>query len=115
MRPIEILVLSVAFSFLFFGMSCLFAPRMKREFHRYGLSAHRRLTGILQLSGGSGILIGLRYSPILTLAALAGLALLMILGVAVRLRIRDPWPALIPALFYAVLCTYLFFDILKTL
>lgn len=111
MTPVDISISFVAFSFLFFGLSCLFARRMKKEFNRYGLSAYRPLTGVLQLLGSGGLLIGWFYSPVLMLSALAGLSLLMLAGVVVRIRIRDPWPALTPALFYALLCAYLFFTL----
>ncbi len=112
MKPFDLLSFFLVFSFLFFGMSCLFAPRMKREFDRYGLQGQRRLTGALQLAGSAGLLAGMMYSPFLSLFSLAGLALLMFLGVGVRLKIRDPWPALLPALFYAAVCAYLFFSLL---
>ena len=108
MTPVDISIYFIAFSFLFFGLSCLFTRRMKKEFRRYRLSAYRQVTGILQLVGSVGLLIGWLYSLVLALSALAGLSLLMVAGVAVRIRIRDPWPALIPALFYALLCAYLF-------
>ncbi|NER11292.1 DoxX-like family protein [Muriicola jejuensis] len=113
MKLLDLLSFFLVFSFLFFGMSCLFAPRMKREFERYGLQDQRRLTGVLQLAGSAGLLAGLMYSPLLALFALAGLTLLMLLGVGVRLKISDPWPALLPALFYATACAYLFFSLLE--
>ena len=113
MKPLDLLGFFLGFSFLFFGLSCLFAPRMKREFDRYGLQGQRYLIGTLQLAGSTGLLAGLVYTPFLSLLALAGLTLLMILGVAVRLKIRDPWPAILPALFYASACAYLFFSILE--
>lgn len=112
MKPLELLGFFLGFSFLFFGMSCLFASRMKKEFERYGLKGQRHLTGVLQLAGSAGLLTGLFYNPYLSLSALAGLTLLMLLGAAVRIKIRDPWPAVMPALFYGVLCAYLFLSIL---
>ncbi len=109
MTPADFLTHFVFLSFLFFGLSCLLTQRMKKEFHRYGLSDYRRLTGVLQLSGSVGLFIGWMFSPVLEVTALAGLSVLMVAGVIVRIRIRDPWLALIPALFYALLCAYLIF------
>ena len=88
---------------------------MKLEFERYGLPHQRRLTGGLQLLGSAGLFLGLTMSPLLTLTALAGLGILMSLGVVVRLRIRDPWTAIIPAFTYALLCAYLFLKTLESL
>ncbi|WP_372975469.1 DoxX family protein [Muriicola sp.] len=112
MKQTEILGLFLAFSFLIFGISCLFAPKMKKEFERYRLADKRRLTGILQLLGSAGLFFGIYLSAALSLTASAGLALLMLFGVIVRIRIRDPWPAVLPALFYALLSAYLFYDLL---
>lgn len=112
MKIDEFLGLFLAFSFLFFGFSCFFAPRMKKEFERYGLPQQRKLTGILQLLGSAGIFLGMFTGPVLSLIALAGLTILMSLGVIVRIKIKDPWPAVLPALTYALLCGYLFYAIL---
>jgi hypothetical protein len=113
MNPSEILGFFLAFSFLFFGISCLFAPKMKAEFERYNLSGLRRMTGVLQILGSVGLFTGMILSSSLAMAALAGLSLLMFLGVMVRIKIRDPWPAIMPALLYSVLCGYLFFKLLS--
>ncbi len=104
----SILFFSAA-SFLFYGISCLFLPHMKNEFIRFGLENKRILTGILQILGSLGLLFGYFYSPILVIISAAGLALLMILGFGVRIKIKDPIVASSPALFYAILNTYLAF------
>ncbi|QBA64163.1 DoxX family protein [Muriicola soli] len=110
MKIPEFLSLFLAFSFLFFGFSCFFAPRMKHEFIRYGLPHQRRIVGILQLIGSAGLFIGMVTGPMLSVLALAGLAILMSMGVIVRIKIKDPWPAILPAFIYAFLCGYLFYD-----
>lgn len=69
---------------------------MKSEFQRYGLSRFRLLVGLLESLGGLGLLIGLLWPP-LTLVSATGLCLLMLLGLGVRFRLRDPWPQLLPA------------------
>ncbi len=102
-----------AFSFLFYGTSCLFSNRMKNEFIRFGLEKRRTFTGILQLLGGLGLIIGYIWSPMLIVLCSGGLALLMILGFGVRLKIKDPLLASLPALLYAILNTYLFLSYLE--
>lgn len=80
-------VLSIAL-FMGYGASCLFANGMAAEFERFGLSRFRRLTGSLEVLGALGLLAGYQI-PLLQLVSAAGLALLMLLGVATRLRVRD--------------------------
>jgi hypothetical protein len=62
------------------------------------------LTGFLQLAGAAGQLLGLGAGmPLLACAASGGLALLMFLGLGVRLKIGDSlWQAFPAALYLAV-------------
>jgi uncharacterized membrane protein YphA (DoxX/SURF4 family) len=115
MKYLEILSLFLFFSFLFFGASCFLLPKMKYEFDRYGLPSKRKLVGGLQLLGSLGLLIGLLAAPILILISSAGLCILMLLGIAVRLKIKDPWFAILPALLFALLSGYLFIRTLQLL
>ena len=83
-------------SFAWYGMSCFVSAAMVAEFERYHLARFRSLTGMLQVAGSLGLLAGYFYRPLLLLSA-GGLAAMMLLGVLVRLRIRDPLFAAIPA------------------
>lgn len=96
-------------SFLFFGIACQVSPRMKSEFIRYGYDRQRSLTGILQILGGLGLLLGYFYSPWLAAFSAGGLGLMMVVGFGVRLQIRDSFLQTLPALSYAVLNLYLSF------
>ena len=98
-------ILSIV-SFAFYGMGCLLSERMVLEFERFGLARFRRLTGVLQLAGSIGLIAGF-YSHALLVFSAAGLAMLMLLGVAVRIRIRDPLMAGVPAAFYFCLNLFL--------
>jgi len=91
-------ILSIV-SFAFYGTSCLLSETMVAEFKRFGLARFRRLTGALQLAGSVGLVAGF-YFPAILVSSAAGLAALMFLGVLVRIRIRDPLIATIPAAFY---------------
>jgi hypothetical protein len=82
--------------FLSYGLSGLFSDGMAAEFERYGLSRYRRLTGVLEILGAVGLVVGYFVLPVLVLAA-AGLTLLMALGVATRIRVRDSVAETIPA------------------
>lgn len=89
--------LSIAL-FLSYGLLVLFADGMANEFRRFGLSRFRRLTGLLEVLGALGLAAGYAFPP-LTVPSAAGLALLMILGVGVRVHVRDSLVEMLPALF----------------
>lgn len=91
-----ILISLSGLTFLAYGILCLTTDHMVAEFTRYGLLKFRTLTGVLEVLGGLGSLIGLYYKPLLILSA-AGLTLLMLMGVIIRLRIKDPYLFILPA------------------
>lgn len=63
--------------------------------------------GTLQWAAGIGLMAGL-FEPWMGRAAAAGLALMMLTAVVVRIRIKDTLVQTIPALFYFVLNAYLY-------
>lgn len=95
-------------SFLFFGTACFTTSHMKNEFIRYGFDRQRPLTGVLQLLGACGLLIGYWASPALAAFSAGGLSLMMMLGFGVRIKIRDSFLMSSPAFLYAALNLYLF-------
>lgn len=95
-----------AISFFVFGSACFVPGYMRGEFARYGLPRHRHLVGLLEILGAGGLLAGQRL-PWLGQLAAAGLALLMVLGVGVRIRIKDSLLQTLPALAYLALNVYL--------
>jgi uncharacterized membrane protein YphA (DoxX/SURF4 family) len=82
--------------FLGYGSLVLFSGGMRAEFERFGLSRFRQLTGALEVVGGLGLLVGLARPTVMVVAS-GGLALLMLLGVIVRVRVRDPLLETAPA------------------
>lgn len=104
-----VIILSLVSSipFMYFGVSCLYANSMVREFERYGLSAaQRKLTGVLQIMGSVGLLVGLLV-PVIGLVASVGLAVLMILGFITRLKIRDTFLQTLPSFLFLMLNAFL--------
>ena len=95
-----VLALVSGISFLHYGVEILRRPRLEEEFSRYGLTHFRGLVGVLELLGGAGVIIGVVLAPLGALAAL-GLSVLMLLGLVVRIRIRDAPRLMVPA---ALLC-----------
>lgn len=94
----SILIATVASALLFlgYGSLVLFSGGMRSEFERFGLPHFRRTTGALEVLGGLGLLVGILSRPILAVSS-GGLALLMLLGVITRIRVRDPLPDIVPA------------------
>lgn len=84
--------------FLGYGLLCLFANGMVDEFERYGLARFRRLTGALEVLGALG-LAGGYLVPFMDVFSATGLAVLMALGVGVRIKVRDPVVEMLPAAF----------------
>ncbi len=80
---------------------------MKKEFKRFGLEKIGLLTIILQFMGATGLIVGLKFNAILTISSL-GLALLMLSGLIVRIKLKDSIWISLPALFYMGLNTYIF-------
>lgn len=101
-----LLIVLNAFAFIFYGYNCLFSERMSAEFNRFKLSVlQRKITGGFQVIGALGILAGLFYYP-LGLAASIGLWLLMLLGFAVRLKIKDSFIESAPSFILMLLNGY---------
>lgn len=80
---------------------------MRREFERYQLKNLRVLTGTLQILASLVLLLGF-LNPIFAAAAALFLSVMMFVAFFVRLRIRDPWFLMVPALGYMVLSLYIF-------
>ena len=100
------LILFSAVSFFAYGLACFFSAYMKREFDRYQLGSQRTLVGGLQVCAAIGLLAGLSQ-PWTGRAASAGLAVMMLIAVGVRIKIKDTLPQAIPALLYLALNAYL--------
>ena len=108
MSLLNILILISSLSFIGYGVAYFTSPKMKTEFKRFGLEKVGTLTAVLELLGAVGLLAGLKFHLILLISA-GGLALLMLLGVAVRIMVKDNLWITLPALFYMLLNTFIFF------
>ena len=95
-----------AISFLAYGAGCFTSRHLQKEFVRFGLSSLRHLIGFLQICGALGLLAGFRF-PLLGQAAAGGLALMMLIAILVRIKIRDGFLKTTPALLYFAVNGYL--------
>ncbi len=107
MDVVEICILISSLSFLGYAISYFISPHMKKEFIRFGLEKFGLLTIVLEIAGATGLLVGLIFNPILIISSL-GLALLMLSGFIVRIKIKDSILVSSPALFYMGLNAYIF-------
>jgi len=85
---------------------------MKNEFKRFNLEKLGLLTIILEFLGATGLLVGLKFGPILTISSL-GLGLLMLAGLIVRIKLKDNIWISLPAALYMILNLYIFSESIK--
>jgi hypothetical protein len=107
MNAVTICALISSLSFLAYSFSYFNAPHMKNEFKRFGLEKVGLTTVILQIIGALGLLVGLKFNFILVISSL-GLAILMLAGLIVRIKLKDSIWISLPAFFYMMLNTYVF-------
>jgi hypothetical protein len=107
MDILKICILISSLSFFGYTVAYFVSPNMKKEFKRFGLEKIGLLTMVLEFIGAAGLIVGLKFNPILIVSSL-GLALLMLCGLIVRIRLKDNLWISLPALFYMVLNTYIF-------
>ena len=108
------LVLTIASSLLFiiYGIFCAGTSSMVADFQRFGLPNLRVLTGVLEVLGGLGLLVGLKWRPAALISS-AGLALLMLIAFGVRLKMRDSVAQSTPSLVLMLLNLFLFVQSLR--
>jgi len=104
-----IAILISGISFIVYGLLLLKSKEMQNEFKRFELEKFTRLTGVLEFLGGIGMLIGLKFDSILLISS-CGLALLMLLGFIVRLKVKDSFWLSFPSFFFMALNLFVFFN-----
>ena len=72
---------------------------MKDEFERFGLKKIGLTITLLEIIGALGLLVGLKIYFILIISSF-GLALLMLAGVIIRIKVKDGIWITLPAFFY---------------
>ncbi len=107
MNLLSILIWASSIVFIVYGVFCAGSTSMVADFQRFGLPSLRILTGILEIVGGMGLLVGLKWRPALWMAS-AGLSLLMLIAFGVRLKMRDSVVQSIPSLALMLLNLYIF-------
>ena len=107
MNLLNVLIGASSLIFLVYGIFCAGSTSMVADFQRFGMPNLRVLTGILEIVGGAGLLVGFKWRPALWMAS-AGLSLLMLIAFGVRLKMRDSAAESIPSLALTLLNLYIF-------
>lgn len=103
----KISILISSLSFFAYTVYFFTSYKMKMEFKRFGLEKFGLIIIAAQFLGAAGLIVGLKFNPILTISSF-GLALLMLSGLIVRIKLKDSIWISLPALFYMGLNTYIF-------
>ena len=103
---LKVLIWFSGLIFLGYGIVCVSSLSMVGDFERFGLERLRILTGVLEIGGGAGLLVGLKLHPLLWLSA-SGLSLLMLIAFGVRLHARDSVMASLPSFLLMLLNLYI--------
>ena len=101
------LIIISSISFLYYGSAIFFNSSVRKEFERFGLRKFTNLVGSLQLLGGVGLLVGLLFQPILIISS-GGIALLMLFGLGVRIKMKDGFLLTLPSFIFMILNLYIF-------
>lgn len=104
-----LLVLFSSVSFIIYGSLLLVSAKMQNEFKRFDLEIFTTLVGVLELLGGIGLLVGLKFDFILLISS-GGLAVLMLLGFGVRIKVKDGFWLSFPSFFFMVINLFIFFN-----
>jgi|TARA_B110000503_G_scaffold143502_1_gene245358 hypothetical protein len=110
------LILFNSIAFVSYGISCLVGQKMKSEFFRFGLTdIQRKITGISQVLGGLGLIIGYFLDIRIAILSALGLSVLMLAGFITRLKIKDPIAETLPSLLFMLLNIILTYFMFSTL
>ena len=106
------LVIACGLAFIYFGIASLATPSVIADFHRFGLQKLRLLAGTFEILGGLGLLGGLLYRPALIVSS-AGLAVMMLIAFAARVRVRDSVALSLPSFLFMLLNLYFLLQSLR--
>ncbi len=108
MSAFEFCILLSGLAFLGYSIAFFTGPKMKLEFKRFGLEKYALITVGFEILGALGLLLGyyLSFKILLEISAI-GLSLLMLMGVAVRLKVKDGLFMTLPAFFFFLLNAYI--------
>lgn len=106
------ILLFSATSFIAYGINSFFSKRMISEYERWGYKNQRVLLACCELLGGLGLLVGTLVPMILSVASFL-LTCMMLTAVFVRIKLKERAVKMLPALLYAALSFFIFYNAIK--
>ena len=97
-----IITLFTAISFIIYGITSFFSEKTIKEYARWGYKNNRKLIGFFQFIGGIGLIIGVKYSVILSITSFFFI-IMMFFAVFVRIKIKDNIINILPTITYLIL------------
>ena len=95
----QLIILFISFSFIFYAFNAIFSKKMKDEFTRWGFQKYRILISCTQLLSAFFLLLSFFY-PFLVIFCSSILFIMMLGAIYVRIRIKDSFLQMLPALIY---------------
>ena len=105
----NILIYFSAFSFIFYSINSLYSKRLISEFDRWGYGKFRFLIASFQLLAGIGFIIGIFFSFLISIVSFL-LFVIMVVAIYVRIKVKDNFVQIFPAIFYALLNLFIFYN-----
>ena len=102
-------IIFTAVSFIIYGYSSFVSRRMKSEFIRWEFGNHRKTVGSLQILGGLGLLLGLKYNILLVVSSFCFI-MMMSVAIFIRIKIKDNITDILPAITYLFLSVMIFYN-----
>lgn len=107
---LSVLILNSLFFFIY-GFQALKSELMIKEFKRFGMTdSQRKLIGILQILGSSGLITGLAL-PVIGIFASAGLTIMMLIAFFVRIKIKDSFSQSVPSFVFFLINGWLTYSL----
>ena len=104
----HILIIISGCSFILYGILLLSSKKMKDDFIRFNLESFINFIGVIEIAGGIGMLLGLKYPLLLTISSF-GLSLLMALGIFTRIRVDDTFKETLQAIIFLIINLYILY------
>lgn len=96
-------------SFLIYSLNSIYSKRLISEFERWGYGKYRLIIAYLQLLASIGLIIGLYLQILLTVVSFA-LFIMMIFAIITRVKVKDSFFEVLPAIFYAIINFIIFYN-----
>ena len=99
-----------ALSFLFYGVNSFYSKLLISEYERWGYNRLRTIIAILQILASFGLIIGAYSFPLLLSIVSFSLTIMMLVAVFTRVKIKDSIANTMPAIFYVIINSIIFFQ-----